>query len=238
MVDDVRYVLAMDSAVNSCGVCVYDAKQGDAVAKAMEPMSRGQAEALIPLVEGVVNQAGIEFRDIDLIATTIGPGTFSGLRVGLSAAKSYSLALNVPAVGVSTLDLLAQNYFKQKGGNVDLGVLIESKRQDFYFQLFNSSQEAIVDPIALSDEDIIQHLKQKPSHIIGDGCKRFLSGSKDKTSKIEYIDGFDFPDPQMLAEMALNKFRCGEAGGNLKPLYLRGADVSAPKNKPRTLEAL
>lgn len=238
MPENARYVLALDSAVNGCGVCIYDGKNKKPLIKILEPMMRGQAEALIPLVQNAINQSSIDFGDIGLVATTIGPGTFSGLRVGLSAAKSYALALEKPLYGFSTLELLAMNYANNVSEGTNICILIESKRQDFYFQLFDHQAKPLYEPSALGGADVAGIIKQQSlCHIIGDGCGRFLAECQDKTLNIQYIEGFDCPDPETLAGMAFDAYVSGVAGHVVKPLYLRGADVSQPKVKPRTLEA-
>lgn len=237
MPKNARYILALDSAVNGCGVCVYDGEKAVRLAKSVEPMMRGQAEALIPLVEDVIIQSGIDFSAIDLIATTIGPGTFSGLRVGLSAAKSYALALEKPLYGFSTLEVIALNYANNVSGGVNICVLIESKRQDFYFQLFDHQAKPLSEPRALSGADVAGILKQCSYHIIGDGCGRFMAECQDKALNIQYVESYDHPDPETLARRSFDAHESGTASRIVEPLYLRGADVSQPKVKPRILEA-
>lgn len=231
MGDDIRYILALDSAVNGCGVCVYDCKSPDKSYTTIEPMSRGQAECLIPLVEATVKGSGLNFADIDLFATTIGPGTFTGLRVGLSAAKSYALALGKPLVGATTLQVLAAQYYKN--ATQPLCVLIESKRQDFYCQFFDGGKPE-GKAQALGVEDILNIMRKKKYTIIGDGCVRFMS---ETSVDVEYLKGFENPDPLVLAELAFSQYKAGDIDGKIQPLYLRGADVSQPKNQPRALES-
>lgn len=98
-------VLAIDTSLDACSVAL--ARGGEALASAAERMQRGQAERLAPMVRDVVAQAGARFADIDRIAATVGPGSFTGVRVGLSFARALALALDAPCLGVSTLEALA-----------------------------------------------------------------------------------------------------------------------------------
>ena len=96
-------VLAMDTALGACSAAVLDTVYGGIIAAVSQPMARGQAEALMPLVQRVMNDASLAFADIDRIAVTTGPGSFTGLRVGIAAARGIALAAGRPIVGLTTL---------------------------------------------------------------------------------------------------------------------------------------
>lgn len=98
-------VLAIDTALDACSVAIVRGEETLSVLS--EQMSRGQAERLAPMVRDAATKAGISFADIDRIAVTTGPGSFTGVRVGVSFARALALALNTPCVGVSTLEALA-----------------------------------------------------------------------------------------------------------------------------------
>ncbi len=98
-------VLAIDTALDACSVALV--RDGETLASLSEPMDRGQAERLAPMAQEAAAQAGVAFKQIDRIAVTTGPGSFTGVRVGLSFARALALSMGKPCVGVSTLEALA-----------------------------------------------------------------------------------------------------------------------------------
>src|SRR5262245_44664761 len=100
-------VLAIDTALEACAAAVLDTASGAVLASESLPMARGHAEALMPLIAQVMDAAAIDFSSLDRVAVTVGPGSFTGLRVGIAAARGIALAAGKPAVGLSTLAVLA-----------------------------------------------------------------------------------------------------------------------------------
>src|SRR5271156_3896962 len=96
-------ILAIDTALDACAAAVLDTGTGQLIAQESQAMKRGHAEALMPLIGRVIAASGVAFASLGRIAVTTGPGSFTGLRVGLSAARGIALAANIPAVGVTTL---------------------------------------------------------------------------------------------------------------------------------------
>jgi len=237
--DSPAIILGIDSAMNGCGAAIYFVNDPARNVSVTIPMERGQAEALVPLVKDIVARAGIAFSDIDLIVTTRGPGTFTGLRVGLSAARSFALALDVPLLAVSTLEALARGYLDSTEGDFTgaVAVIIESKRSDYYFQLFDAKGVALGTPEALSASEIIKEIEEYKGIIIGDAQARFA----DEIPLIN-LSGFNLakeegtqPDPLALARLGAEPC-LDESYQDSSPLYLRGADVSQPKVGPRKIE--
>src|SRR5947207_10583171 len=99
-------VLAIDTALEACSAAVFDTSSG-VLASETRGLARGPAEHLSPLIARVMNEGGFEFADLDRIAVTTGPGSFTGLRVGISAARGIALVAGKPAIGLSTLAAFA-----------------------------------------------------------------------------------------------------------------------------------
>jgi tRNA threonylcarbamoyladenosine biosynthesis protein TsaB len=110
MYDAGMLVLAIDTALEACSAAVFDSGDETIVASDSQFMARGHAEALMPLIAAVMEQAAISFAALDRIAVTVGPGSFTGLRVGIAAARGIALATRKPVVGITTLAALAAPY--------------------------------------------------------------------------------------------------------------------------------
>ena len=100
-------ILAIDTALEACAAAVLDTAQGAVVAHESIAMTRGHAEALMPLIARVMDASGGGFDALDRIAVTVGPGSFTGLRVGIAAARGFALATGKPAIGLTTLAAFA-----------------------------------------------------------------------------------------------------------------------------------
>src|SRR5664280_2845945 len=138
-------VLAIDTALEACSAAVLDTELGTIVAHESLPMLRGHAEALLPLIARVMDRAGLEFAALVRIAVTTGPGSFTGLRVGIAAARGIALAAGKPAVGLSTLAAYAAP-FVAADDTLPVVVAIDARHDHVYLQLFGPGGRTIVAP--------------------------------------------------------------------------------------------
>lgn len=224
MSDAPRRVLAIDSALTACSVAVL--VDGRLAAHRFEPMARGHAERLLPMVREAVAEARLGFADFDLFAVTVGPGHFTGLRVGLAAAQGLALAWGRPLAGVTTLEAVAVAAAVPAGGR-PLVVALESKREDLYVQVF-VGERALDRPMALAPERVADWA-WPPGELAlaGDGAARlqpFLAVAGLRSLSL----GRDTPDAAAVARLAAG--RHGTAAAlPAEPLYLRPPDVTLPK---------
>jgi len=100
-------LLAIDCAASLCAACVYDAAAGKELGRSVLDLGKGHAEHLMAVIDTALKAGGTDFAGLGAIAVSIGPGSFTGLRVGVSAARGLALALKIPAIGVTTLEGLA-----------------------------------------------------------------------------------------------------------------------------------
>src|SRR5258708_17978832 len=157
-------VLGLDACLSSCSVAVLDGER--VVASAREVMARGHQERLARMAQQVMAEAGPAFDRLDRIAVTVGPGSFTGLRVGIAFAKGLALALDLPAVGIGTLEALAA----EASGLVFPA--IDARRGQLYLQAFEDGR-ALMAPDALTAEVAaarIAELSQgRPFSLVGSG---------------------------------------------------------------------
>ncbi len=138
-------VLAIDTALEACAAAVLDTERRRVAAQESQPMVRGHAEALMPLIERVMRAAAVDFAELDRIAVTIGPGSFTGLRVGIAAARGIALAADKPAVGLSTLAAFAAPLIAADDG-VPVVAAIDARHEHVYLQVFGAGGRTLVAP--------------------------------------------------------------------------------------------
>src|SRR6201996_9161121 len=122
-------ILSLDSAGSGCSACVW--RDGKVLAEAHEAMHRGQDQRLMPLILQTLKQANVDFPQLDRIAITRGPGSFTGLRIGLAAARGIGLAAEKPVIGIDRFSIYREQVQR---ADKDLLVIIESKRRELYCQ--------------------------------------------------------------------------------------------------------
>src|SRR5437588_9760314 len=127
-------VLAIDTALEACSAAVLDPGGGITASESLA-MTRGHAETLMPLIARVMSGAGVEFAQLDRIAVTTGPGSFTGLRVGISAARGIALAAGKPAVGLSTLAGFGAPLIAEDDGTHVVAAL-DARHGNVYLQVF------------------------------------------------------------------------------------------------------
>lgn len=221
-------ILALNTAMDSCSVAVA----GGRCAALSEPMERGQAQRLVPMIGEVMASAGLEYSEIDLVVTTTGPGAFTGLRIGLSTARAIGLATGRPVAGVTTLEALAAKYFcVHASPREPLVVLVDTRREDVYAQVFSPDGEAQSGPQLLGAAGL-GALTGGPAAVIGNAVAR-VQGMGAMPEGWRIAAGFEAVDPLILAGTGLACFRAGRAAEPPAPVYLREADVTSPKPPKR-----
>jgi tRNA threonylcarbamoyladenosine biosynthesis protein TsaB len=208
-------ILALDTCVDACSVAVL--AEGNARAWLSEPMSRGHQERLASMTAEALAEAGLEAAALDRIAVTVGPGSFTGLRVGLAFAKGLALALERPCVGVGTLEALAAG-----AGEGFVAACLDARRGRVYLQAFEAGR-ALMAPDVLDAEVAAARLAELwtggPARLVGSGAPLLAAVLPDAG-----IEAGVAPDPRQIARLAAAR----TTAATPRPLYLRAPDAKAP----------
>ncbi len=233
-------ILAFDTALGGCSIACLRAGDTPSASQTMAmrqiETARDQARILVPLIQETLAEVSWTFDDLDMMVTTIGPGSFTGLRLGLSTARAFSLSLNKPLIGVETLSVLAHSMVHSVAGSDPVAVILETKRADYYFQTFCSAGIPQSPPRSLSSDAVIETLSLRPYRVTGDALKRLEADmGADMFQKLCPANlSVTLLDPCVLAQLGLSLFQQG-IQNNTEPLYLRDADVSISKKPVRYL---
>ncbi len=206
-------VLGLDTCLNACSVAVLE---GDTVlAHRSEAMARGHQERLALMARSAMVEAGLRFDRLDRVGATVGPGSFTGLRVGVAFAKGLASALSIPAVGIGTLEALAA------GTNGLVAAVIDARRDQVYLQVFENG-EALMAPDGLLIGTALARLAElaisRDITLIGSGAPFLASALPDAISLTP-----DGCDARLIARLAAVR-----AITPIRPLYLRAPDAKLP----------
>lgn len=223
-------ILAVDTCVNSCSVAlVADSKTA---AEIQDNRQSTQAEKLVPYIEEVLDRTGFKYDDLDFLAVTIGPGSFTGVRIGLAAVKGIALAINKKIIGANTLETLAWQ-IRNQAGNRKIISVINAMRGQVYIQKFSFSTESQKfnhenQPELVDIKDIASLIKPEGT-IICSNCPEIISDAINGNN-IE-ITGKILPFASDIAYLAEYKISSGEVpSDDPLPLYIRKPDAKLPGN--------
>lgn len=205
---------------------------GEIIGRASERIGRGHAERLMPMIEALLAESNVSFANLDRIAVTTGPGSFTGVRVGIAAARGLALALGIPAVGVNSLEALALPVLKRQSVGTAVAAL-DAKRGEIYALARDlASGRTLIDPTALRIEDVAPKLGQasRPLFITGSGAS--IVANALNQSDVIIVGMNESPEIEDVAALGL------VAGDTIAPapLYLRGADAKPQGDKVVALQ--
>ena len=226
-------ILGFDTATSACSAAVWE--DGRIAARRFEPMSRGQSERLMPMVREVLSEAGADFPDLDLLAVTTGPGAFTGLRIGLAAARGMALAGDLACFGVTTLDAVAAGVSETERQKANVLVVLDSKRAEVYAQAFRSDLRPLSEAQALMPADLAALTANGEGDanrvlVAGDGAGQVIQALKDKGIEAVLSTAPGVPDAATVAAIAAERWSSDQPAEPLRPLYLRPPDAKASKS--------
>jgi tRNA threonylcarbamoyladenosine biosynthesis protein TsaB len=206
-------VLGLDTCLNACSVAVLDGPTVLAHHTAL--MARGHQERLAPMVQAAMAESGVPFERLQRIGATVGPGSFTGLRVGVAFAKGLASALAIPTVGVGTLEALVAD---QPGLTA---AILDARRDQVYLQVFESGVALMapdVLPLGTAAARLAELSNGRPVTLIGSGASLLAPAFPDAVTRAP-----DGCDPRQVARLAATR-----SITPIRPLYLRAPDARLP----------
>ncbi|WP_038035372.1 tRNA (adenosine(37)-N6)-threonylcarbamoyltransferase complex dimerization subunit type 1 TsaB [Thermopetrobacter sp. TC1] len=210
-------ILGMDSCLQACSVALCDRASGQVLSHRREELERGHAEILPDMVDAVMMDAGDPYERLAFIAVTRGPGSFTGVRIGLSFARALGVTLEIPVTAMTTLEAIARNV----GANPErlpVASVIDARRDEVYIQVFDADYAPLTDAMAVRADEAAAILPPGPCLLIGTGAE-FLA---DEDTGRFLADASPLPDAEVVAMHSLVE----PAPQTLpEPLYLRPPDA-------------
>jgi tRNA threonylcarbamoyladenosine biosynthesis protein TsaB len=218
-------ILAIDTALDACAAGVLDTDAGKLIAQESQAMKRGHAEALMPLIARVIKQSGIGFLSLDRIAVTTGPGSFTGLRVGLSAARGIGLAANKPVIGLTTLTAFAAPVVSESGEQPIISA-IDARHDQVYYQVVSGNGSSLIGPRIAPIEEALEASRFGAPHLVGNAAgilsQRWPAHARAPVS----VDAQAAPDIVWVAWLGA---AVSPDNAPARPFYLRAPDARPPK---------
>ena len=214
-------VLALDTALAACSACLFDAERDKVLASESVLIGKGHAEALLPMVERVVAKLDAGWQGIGRFGVVVGPGSYTGLRVGISAARAAALATGRPAVGITTFAAFAAPLVAVSEG-VAIAVAIDAKHGNVFLQIFSPEGRPVGEPAALSLELAVERIGGEPLHLAGSGAS-LLQAALSRVGRVaKSVIVEAAPDIVSVAKLTVSAHpRMAPAD----PLYIKGADA-------------
>ena len=209
-------VCAIDTSLTGCGCAVVDS-DGGILAHSSREIGRGHAEILLPMVEATLKNADKALGDIDRFAVTIGPGSFTGIRVGVSAARGFALVTGAPVSGVLTLDALAQGAM-EPAHDGEIVALIDARRGEVYLRRYSSNAVPIDEPRLVAVESLAHEPISAGALVVGSGAA-LLPAAFAPAQRIDMAS----PDVVQVAWRAIAEIEMPKPA---EPIYIRPPDAA------------
>ena len=214
-------VLAIDTALEACSAAVLDTGAGAVAAHESLPMQRGQAEALMPLIARVMARAGGTFAELDRITVTTGPGSFTGLRVGIAAARGIALAAGKPAIGITTLAAYAAPFIAADD-SLPVVAVIDARHEHVYLQVFGPGGRTLVTPRILPLREALRVATTGAPRIVGTAANVLAANWPLGERAPRAVDQRSAPDIDWVARLGA---LASDMSAPVKPFYLRAPDA-------------
>jgi tRNA threonylcarbamoyladenosine biosynthesis protein TsaB len=224
-------ILAIDTCFDACSAAAGRGLRSlsPSISLIFEPMPKGQAEHLLPMIERVMAETGLAFGALDRIAVTEGPGTFTGTRICVSAARALALATGARIVAISSLRLMAMSALIGAAPTRSVAIATDARRGEVYFEVFDRhSLASLVTARCVAIGEAVRLLGQEPVIVAGSGAEVVARVAREGGGEATAIL------PDLLPDAADMLFAAAElpVSATVRPLYLRPPDAKPPTSRP------
>lgn len=226
-------ILAIDTALDACSAAVLDTETAELRALESLPMKRGHAETLMPLIARVMQSAELGFSTLDRIAVTVGPGSFTGLRVGISAARGLALASGKPAVGLTTLSAYAATIVGQSKSAPVISA-IDARHEHVYFQIVAGDGSQLVRPCVAPIDEAIAASQFGAPHLVGNAANILAERWPKNIPQPVAVDAQPAPDIGWVAWLGA---AADPETNPARPFYLKAPDAKPAAQPPFAAQA-
>ncbi|MDJ0448405.1 tRNA (adenosine(37)-N6)-threonylcarbamoyltransferase complex dimerization subunit type 1 TsaB [Methylocystis sp. JR02] len=229
-------ILAIDTALPAVSACVLDHDAEQPIASETIAMERGHAEAIMPLIERVMSKVDGGFSTIDRVAIAVGPGSFTGIRIGLAAGQAIALACKAEVVGVSTLAALAAPLILDAADSV-VAAAIDARHGKVFVAAFGPDGRPLLTPRRAGAHEALRALGDGPLLLIGSGAELLAKEARSCGMAVKIVSEQAAPDIEFVARLGL---AAKPETAPAKPLYLKEPDVTIagkPPGAAQTTEA-
>jgi len=221
-------VLAIDTSLPAVSICIYDGDAQQAVVRETLPMQKGHAEALMPMIERLAARSPGGLGSLDRVAVTVGPGSFTGIRIGVAAARGIALACGIEAVGVSTLAALATPLLFADDERIVVAA-IDALHGNVYLSAYGCSGRVLSSPRLISLSDACRLLAAGKVIAVGGGADALRDAARKSGQEILVAEREPWPDIVAVAKLgAIADPQTAPA----RPVYLKAPDVTLSGRLP------
>jgi tRNA threonylcarbamoyladenosine biosynthesis protein TsaB len=229
-------LLAFDTCFGACSVAVGPGAKSvvSTIAHRFELMAVGHAERLVPMVQDVLTEVGLRVSDLDTIAVTHGPGSFTGTRIGVATARALALASGAQVMGFSSMAVMARQLAITQRPDCDIGVAMDVRRDEVYLQMFDpTGLTARCEPQIRLAADAAGLANGHDVLWCGTGLAAVLAGGRAQGFAARGCADLEAPDARYLVDLVRAAGTTTlAAGGTVSPLYLRAPDAKPPVSNP------
>lgn len=221
-------ILSIETSTKVCSVALH--KNGEVLSKQLHQIEKSHSSLLPSIVIDICKEVNVAFEDLNAIAVSSGPGSYTGLRIGVSTAKGFAYTLGIPLIGIPTLDIMLEAVRGKFQGDFYLCPMMDARRMEVYTQMEDQNGSVVweLQPKILDEETF--NAFEKPVYVFGDGMPKFREIVQQ--DNLIFIDDI-YPDAVYMGRMAFEHFQKAkfEDVAYFEPNYLKEWRTTTPKKQ-------